>query len=142
MRSLMLAAALATLATSAMAEPVKNKADAAVKFLFENRTPADARALHKREPTSAFARCIIFVSGSVLSDGDCNITGHRDAPTFETASGFFGGLGEGMGYWNGEPESRRADGLFPAPKAHTPLNDMRKVGQCWMARSVTICISP
>ena len=142
MRSLILAVALTTLATSATADPAKSRADAAVKFLFEPMAPARSRVLRKIEPIDAFARCVIFVGGDMLSDGDCTITGHRDAPSFETASGFFGDLGEGDGRWNGEPAAHGSPRVFAAPRAHMSLLGLRRDGQCWVAQTATICINP
>jgi len=142
MRSLMLAATLATLATSVIADPAKSRPDTLTKFLFEPAAPTSSRALRRLELTDAFARCVIFVGGDMLSDGDCTITGHRDAPSFETASGFFGDLGEGDGRWNGEPAAHGSPRVFAAPRAHMSLLGLRRDGQCWVAQTATICINP
>lgn len=142
MRSLMLAATLATLATSVIADPAKSRPDTLTKFLFEPAAPTSSRALRRLEPTDAFARCVISVGGRVLSDGDCSITGHRDAPSFETTSGFFGDLGEGNGRWNGEEGARGSIRVSASPRAHTILWGLRRDGPCWVAPTVMICINP
>ena len=55
-------------------------------------------------------------------------------------SGYFMDVGESFGSWNGEPGGPNGEKIFPAPKAHMPLRDLKREGMCWFNARFRACI--
>lgn len=118
MRIVGLVAALALLATGAMAEDISG---------------------------AKKARCLLVVDGTSYIDGPCWMRGENTLATTILSSKKFGGhrffaiLGEGEpSSWNGKFENA-AGKLMAESHAHVPLGVLKKNGPCWVGERAIAC---
>ncbi len=111
------------------------------RFSMSERAMSNCDEPAGMKTTSTLGACLVVYDGVTLHRGPCSISGPRDAPSLDAMkSGYFMDVGEGVGRWNGEPGGPNGEKIFPAPKAHMPLRDLKREGMCWFNARFRACI--